>query len=299
MGNTSYNSTERGLRGQSAGYFSKSAEEIFTQQALKRAHESMKSLGLTIRECRDSVTHPNTVPIIIALDVTGSMGRIPHELIKDGLPTLMGTLIEKGVPDAAVCFIAIGDHLSDRVPLQAGQFESGDAELDMWLTRTYLEGNGGGNGGESYLLAWLFGAFYTSLDSFEKRNKKGFLITIGDEHNHKNLSASAIKEITGNGDVKNYSADELLELAQQKFNVFHINLSHSGYSSSESEILSRWKETLGEKCIDISDYKEVANTISSLVIKNVEAVNVNENNVVKPSLKNETKKDEVNDNILL
>lgn len=38
-----------------------------------------------IRECRDSEEHPESLPIIIALDVTGSMGMVPHSLITGGL----------------------------------------------------------------------------------------------------------------------------------------------------------------------------------------------------------------------
>ena len=142
MGYTSYSVEDRADRAITSGYYTKSASDIFTQSKVQKIHESMNPKGIKFRECLDSDAHPNTVPIIISLDVTGSMRRIPHELVKDGLPKLMGTLLQNGVKDASLLFTAIGDHECDSYPLQVGQFESGDKELDLWLTRTYLEGGG-------------------------------------------------------------------------------------------------------------------------------------------------------------
>ena len=126
-----------------------------------------------LRESRDSTSNPNSLPVIIALDVTGSMRTIPHSLVKEGLPNMVGNMIQRGVTDPAILFLGIGDHTCDDAPLQVGQFESGDEELDLWLTRTWLEGHGGGNNGESYLLAWYFAAKHTITDAWEKRGQKG------------------------------------------------------------------------------------------------------------------------------
>ncbi len=175
MGYSSYSTVDRSYRAATMDYFSAPTDKIFTQNVEKKMHDEMNPKNITFRECCDSELHPNTIPIQLYLDVTGSMGHIPHQMIKDGLPTLMGTLIENGVKDASLMFGAIGDHEADRCPLQVAQFESGDAELDMWLTRTYLEGNGGGNGGESYLLAWYFASKHVKIDSFNKRKVKGFV----------------------------------------------------------------------------------------------------------------------------
>src|SRR5690606_5631209 len=101
----------------------------------------------------------------------------------------------------SVLFLAIGDHETDSAPLQVGQFESGDAELDLWLTRTWLEGKGGANSGESYLLAWYFASKFTKLDSLDKRGQKGFLFTIGDEPGLSILPKRAINEIMNDGDM--------------------------------------------------------------------------------------------------
>ncbi|MDP5198164.1 hypothetical protein [Flavobacterium sp. DG2-3] len=261
MGGTRYDFSARESRAKKVGYASKSAAEIFTQNALHMAHESMNPNGVLFREARDSDVHPNTVPIILGLDVTGSMGHIPHELIKDGLPKLMGGIIQGGVPDPALLFLGIGDHECDRFPLQVGQFESGDEELDMWLTRTYIEGGGGGNAGESYLLAWYFAAFHTKTDAFEKRGQKGLLFTVGDEPGLKTLPASAIKEIMGQGQ-QTYTHLELLAEAQKRYDVYHISVLHSGQAINADV---EWKELLGQNCLSIEDHREIPNVIKKII----------------------------------
>ena len=261
MGGTRYDFGARESRAKKVGYASKSAGEIFTQNALRMAHESMNPNGVLFREARDSEVHPNTVPIILGLDITGSMGHIPHELIKEGLPKLMGGIIQGGVPDPALLFLGIGDHECDRYPLQVGQFESGDEELDMWLTRTYIEGGGGGNAGESYLLAWYFAAFHTKTDAFEKRGQKGLLFTVGDEPGLKTLPASAIKEIMGQGQ-QTYTHLELLAEAQKRYDVYHISVLHSG-QAIDADV--DWKELLGQNCLSIHDHKEIPNVIKKII----------------------------------
>ncbi|ABQ03787.1 hypothetical protein [Flavobacterium johnsoniae] len=261
MGGTRYDFGAREDRAKKVGYASKSASEIFTQNALRKAHESMNPNGVIFREARDSEVHPNTVPIILGLDVTGSMGHIPHELIKEGLPKLMGGIIQGGVPDPALLFLGIGDHECDRYPLQVGQFESGDEELDMWLTRTYIEGGGGGNAGESYLLAWYFAAFHTKTDAFEKRGQKGLLFTVGDEPGLKTLPASAIKEIMGQGQ-QTYTHLELLAEAQKRYDVYHISVLHSGQAINADV---EWKELLGQNCLSIEDHREIPNVIKKII----------------------------------
>jgi len=261
MGSTRYDMDARYDRARKEGYASKSASEIFTQNAKRMAHESMNPNGISFRESRDSAVHPNSVPIILGLDVTGSMGHIPHELIKEGLPKLMGGIIQGGVPDPALLFLGIGDHECDGYPLQVGQFESGDEELDMWLTRTYIESGGGGNAGESYLLAWYFAAFHTRTDAFEKRNQKGLLFTVGDEPCLKTLPASAIREIMGTGQ-HTFTHTELLKEAQKKYEVFHISVLHSDQAVRADQ---GWKDLLGQNCLSIEDYREVPNVIKEIV----------------------------------
>jgi hypothetical protein len=151
MGYTSYSTENRVFRASLKGYNNVTTfnlDNVFSQQKEKKAHPDMLPTNIkSVRECFDSAEHPNTVPIQFYLDVTGSMGIIPVLLIRDGLPKIIGNLIQRGVKDPALMFGAVGDHECDSYPLQMAQFESGDEELDMWLTRTYIEKGGGGNGG--------------------------------------------------------------------------------------------------------------------------------------------------------
>lgn len=265
MGNSTYSLSSRNLRAASAGYYKRSFDEISTQTKERKAHADMMPTGITFRECRDSEAHPNSLPIKLWLDLTGSMGMIPDHLIKDGLPKLMGTLTQNGVPDAAVMFGGVGDHECDQYPLQVGQFESGDAELDLHLTRTYLEKGGGGNSGESYHLAWYFSRNHTKTDAMEKRARKGYCITIGDEPCLENLPMTAIKQIMGNsavGQESNYTRDQLLAAAREVDYVYHIHVNHG------RPVDSWWQQALGQNLIVVDSYEQVPTVISDLILKN-------------------------------
>jgi len=262
MGGGIYSNASAEITRSTNNYHTSSNEQIFKSRSLD---SEMNPHGVALREARDSDEHPNSVGIIIGLDVTGSMGSVPQNLVRDGLPTIMGRIIESGEEDPQVLFVAIGDHKSDRAPLQVGQFESNDVALDKWLTTTYLEGNGGGNGGESYLLAWYFAAHSTSMDCFEKRGRKGILFTIGDEPNHQLLPGDYIRDITGNGEGKSYTADELLVLASETYEVYHIHVQDT-YNGRRAGVLEGWKETLGDHVLVAETANDIPALISSTVI---------------------------------
>jgi len=244
----------------SAAYISKSTAQIFD----KRSIDSLMNPANTVRECRDSSDHPSTIPIIIALDETGSMGYVPDRFIRNEMSKMMQALFDAGIKDAQVLFMGIGDHECDKAPLQVGQFESDDQLMDKWLKSIYLEGNGGGNAGESYLLAWKYASDHTLIDSFEKRNKKGFLFTIGDEPTLKNLPSYSIKNIFGTGQASDTTASELLASARKMYNVKHIHLTETSAGSRQST-QDGWKQIMGDDLIVLSSYAEIAETVARIV----------------------------------
>lgn len=154
MGGGSYSYTGATLRACAYTSFSTSDSsyldrEVFTKRSLD---EKMNIKG-KIRESRDSQEHPNAFPIIIGLDVTGSMGNIPKQLICKGFPELMKKIMDEGVEHAQVCFVGVGDNECDQAPIQVGQFETSDELQEEWLKSIYLEGGGGGNYGRELCYA--------------------------------------------------------------------------------------------------------------------------------------------------
>ena len=150
----------------------RSSDEIFSTSAAAE----FNPLSITCRESCETDEKPQVTPIIIAFDVTGSMGDIPKVLIKGGLGGLMKKLLERSsIPNPHVMFMAVGDVNCDQSPLQVTQFEA-DIRIAKQLKDLYLEGGGGGNGSESYPIAWYFAANKTQLDSFinhqQKKKKK-------------------------------------------------------------------------------------------------------------------------------
>ena len=244
----------------SSSYVGKTTTDIFSKSAVS----DMLPEGVDVRESRDSDEHPNSLAVMVFLDVTGSMGHIPDAIVREKLGTLMSTIIDNGVEDPQILFGAIGDHHCDSAPLQIGQFESGTEDLDKWLTSMYLEGGGGGQNMESYLQAWLIAGRHISIDCFEKRNEKGFLFTIGDEKNWDSMDANALKKILGYAQSETVTDKQLLEEAQRLYNVYHIHINETGYRD-DPNVIGYWKEMLGERLIILDDYNAVCETMATLI----------------------------------
>jgi hypothetical protein len=250
-------------------------EEVFTSRGIPAALDPSK---IVIRESRDSDINPKSTPIIIGLDVTGSMGFVAEAIAKEQLPALMGSIYEElPVTDPHVMFMGIGDVYSDSAPLQASQFEAGAIPLIEQLRSMWLEGGGGGNNTESYNLPWYFAAHKTSTDSFEKRGKKGYLFTIGDEMPPEDLDESGLRKTFGRGQhVSAGSTHELLAEAQKKFSVFHIIAEEGNYCRSRlNPVRAQWSELLGANAIFMRNHRHLS-AIVTATLKIANGADINE-----------------------
>lgn len=191
-----------------------SAQDLFTASRIQKELNPYN----VMRECCDSEEHPNTVPVILALDVTGSMGEGAAQVAKK-LNNVMTELYKK-VEDVEFMIMGIGDLSYDEAPIQISQFES-DIRIAEQLDRVYFERGGGGNRYESYTAAWYMGLRHAKLDCWE-RGKKGIIITMGDEYINPFLPATELSRVTGDklqGDVE---TDDLYKEVVKKYDVYHI-----------------------------------------------------------------------------
>lgn len=292
MGGGSYSKQRAVNRSRAHNYADKSADQIFQKKSMDNA---MNPKGIKVRESRDSDEHPESVSIIMGLDVTGSMGHIPKHLITQGLTKTMSTIIERGVEHPQILFLGVGDHISDQAPLQVAQFESSDPLLDKWLKDVYLEGNGGGNGGESYMLAWYFAAYHTSIDCLEKRNQKGILFTIGDEPLHESIPRSAIQAIMGDTAViegDQLSSTELLKEASEKYHVRHLHLTETP-NGGRPEVQRGWKELMGDNAVMVDHHENIPDVMARITLELTAQNSTVVETVTEQSQQSNQNKDEV------
>lgn len=237
--------------------------DVKTGVAPKKVHDTLNIHG-KIREARDSDAHPNSVPIAVLLDVTGSMAAVPP-VVQAKIPQLMGLLLRKNyVTDPQILFGAIGDYFADKVPLQIGQFESG-IEMDDNITNVVLEGGGGGQNTESYQDALYFFAHRVKTDAWEKRGKKGYLFVIGDEAPFEVATKGELDALIGDNAQSDVSTREIVAAAKEKWEIFFII--PGGANHADAKWLRKaWVELLGdERVISIKNPEAVCETIGAAI----------------------------------
>lgn len=236
---------------------------VFTSVEMKDAYDPSR---IAVRESRDSIDNPMSTPIILAADVTGSMGRVADALMRDGLNTLATEIYaRRPVTDPHIMVMAVGDAECDRAPLQVTQFEA-DIRLAEQVKELWLERGGGPNAGESYMLAHLFAGRKTVSDAWEKRRKKGYLFTVGDEPVLPYVTASQAEKFLGIPLQRRLSTEECIALASERFEVFHVVVAERLLGAGRADsVIGQWNGLLPQRVIVLEDHQKIAETVVSAI----------------------------------
>ncbi len=224
-------SSARKAKGEDDFSYTKSAMKVHTNLDPKRINS--KPFGKL--ESRDSAEHPNSNPVLVCFDVTGS-NRDRAVDFQKRLPNLMD-LLNKYLTDPQVAVAANDDFtVEGENAVQISDFES-DNRVDDHIRNIWLVGDGGGNDGESYDLLLYAAARKVVLDSVEKRGKKGYLFMYADEPIFDHVKKSEVKAIFGDTIEKNIPIAEIIEEARRNFNVFLIWPTTSSYRHARDQYI--------------------------------------------------------------
>lgn len=252
---------DRSVRGRAA--FDYSDKTLSKPARERQIHQLLNPEGLVVRESRDSAEHHESNAIMVGLDVTGSMGRVAVA-IQSALGNLMDMLLNNNyLSDPQLLFYAIGDATCDQFPFQISQFES-DNRINEQLSKVLLEGGGGGQKTESYEIGFYAASRLTSCDCYEKRGKKGYLFSIGDEMPYGMVNRNELMSIFGSAPQEDLSCEEALNEAKEKFNCFHIIPKGSSHFN-DSVVLSTWDRLFEGKVFKLDKPEATAELIAVVI----------------------------------
>ena len=232
-------------------------QQLFTQRGL---HPQLDPRNV-MRECCDSSDHPESIPVILALDVTGSMGAAAAEVAKKMNEVM--TRLYGMVRDVEFLVMGIGDLSYDRAPVQMSQFES-DIRIAEQLDLVYMEHGGGGNAFESYTAAWYMGARHTKLDCW-KRGRKGLLITMGDEPLNPYLPWGPLAQVTGDCLRADIETKALYRETAERYEIYHLHVTHRQPDRYLDTAESSFGKILPKGHMLVTDLNEIANMLIRIV----------------------------------
>ena len=238
-------------------------QEVFRQRCISK----LLNPHSVMRECHDSEEHPNTLPVILALDVTGSMGRAAVKAATCLNSIMTGIFCSDEIKDVEFCVMAIGDIHYDRAPIQISQFES-DIRIAEQMDEVFFEGGGGGNDHESYTAAWYMGLEHCDLHCWN-RGKKGLIITLGDELPNPYLNAKELNRVTGDSLQADVATPQLLKEVRKKYEVFHLSVDdpNSSYRRNQKyyDLDRAWTKLLGKEHYQVVQIDGLHQAISKIV----------------------------------
>lgn len=202
-------------------------------------------------------------PIIIRLDVTGSMDKAPGEFL-DRAPLIYMTLAQYR-PDVEISFGAVGDATCDEYPLQINHFGKG-GDLEDHLKAIGCEGRGGGQISESYELCGYFDLNHVKTP----KAKSPFLFIFGDEKFYNQVSPTQVAHYIGDRLEAPIPADQVWKGLLQRFNLYFLQKKY-GYGDEpaiDEQVREHWAHAIGSQRVRlVPNMERAVDVIIGLVAK--------------------------------
>eukprot|EP00005_Dracoamoeba_jomungandri_P000609 CAMPEP_0174253164 /NCGR_PEP_ID=MMETSP0439-20130205/2559_1 /TAXON_ID=0 /ORGANISM="Stereomyxa ramosa, Strain Chinc5" /LENGTH=311 /DNA_ID=CAMNT_0015334049 /DNA_START=95 /DNA_END=1030 /DNA_ORIENTATION=- len=239
-----------GSSGQQTREYSEAAEKIKQRRTI---HPDLDPKGKEIST--DSAS-----PVVLALDVTGSMGSWPL-IIWDKLPMFYGQIMmNEYLEDPHICFSAVGDAGGDRAPVQVTDFVVG-MEMDEAISKIFVESGGPGSmvACESYELS----AYYFLKHCKLAEGSKPLFFFTADEDFYPFLFEEQALDVLGDVVKKQLDSVEIIRALGQKFNVFVLRKSYYGRNE---KIIEHWEQALGPgRVLTLSNPKACVDTMLGII----------------------------------
>ena len=232
-------------------------------------------------ERRERLLHPvNKVlhtealfPVVIAVDVTGSMKKWPG-IIFEKLCVLYNeallTLPEELKESFEISFAAIGDAYTDSHPLQITDFDK-ETALDENIKKLFPEGRGGGQTRETYELAAYYYAKHCEMPRALSTTKPIFIF-IGDEGYYSRVKKEHIKRYIGDEVGEDLPSEQIFGQLAELFTVYILRIKYPSpiEVNIEGRIQKDWQRALGpEKAIIMEHPERIVDLILGLIAGHV------------------------------
>ncbi len=192
-------------------------------------------------------------PLVVAVDVTGSMGKWPA-VIFGKLPYLDNEARASYLgADGEISFVAVGDN-QDKFPLQVQPFSQGP-DLRNRLDQIFLEKGGGNGAREAYELT----AAYYARNCDMPNAKRPVMVFIADEMPDSPSAQNFTKHGIRGTVPKTYQ--EIFEELKTKFAVYLIYLRYPAMDTRTT-----WAQMLGEDhIVDLDDPTRVVDVLFGII----------------------------------
>jgi hypothetical protein len=223
-----------------------------------RTYERKSGPNEKIIDPRKHIRTESANPLIVAVDVTGSMANWPFEIF-DRLPLLYNTLSQYR-EDLEICFAAIGDGAVDRWPLQVTSF-AGGFDLEQLLGSLFGEG-GGGDAPESY---GLFAHWVNTHVDLPNLAEPPFMIVFGDITMHPTVPKQQINHVLGDQVSRDVDAIAAWQQVCQNWNTWFLR---RPTGKPGDRVDQQWGQAIGEqKIFHIEDEERAVDYAMGLIAR--------------------------------